>query len=101
MIKRGVAQDGQKGFGAEPTLNYYHFTITSHYITASMADVAKLSHDIDSLLEQYLQLLDQYTTLREQLNVAQSSVSCLVVGGYMIMSHDRMSDYKAGVQTKF
>jgi hypothetical protein len=34
----------------------------------------KLSEDIDSLLEQYLQLLDQYADLRSQLSVAQSSV---------------------------
>ena len=35
---------------------------------------AKLSDEIDSLLEQYLRLLDQYTTLRSQLSTAQSSV---------------------------
>jgi len=36
---------------------------------------AKLSNDIDRMLEQYLQLLDQYTALRSQLTVAQASVS--------------------------
>lgn len=39
-----------------------------------MAATARLSEDIDSLLEKYLQLLDQYTELRSQLGVAQSSV---------------------------